>query len=81
MKKNRHQRRFEDKINSLTKKQLKKRVIKAKKSTVLTPKQQSLKKKINNVQKHLTIAKATQGSESQGHIEKAGKLIEKYGFK
>ena len=47
----------------------------------ITKKQQSTLKKVSNVQKHLTIAKATSGYESQVHIEKAGKLIKKYGFK
>ncbi len=47
----------------------------------IKPEDQSLQKKIKNVQKHLRIAKAAKGIESQTHVEKAGKLIEKYGFK
>lgn len=43
-------------------------------------KKQSTMKKIANVQKHLRIANATSGDEAMLHIEKAGKLIEKYGF-
>ena len=47
----------------------------------ITPKEQSIIRKVKNVQKHLNIAKATHGHESNVHVEKAGKLIKKYGFK
>lgn len=41
---------------------------------------QSLKRKIQNVAKHLRLSRATKGKESETHMQKAKKLIEKYGF-
>lgn len=46
----------------------------------LSPEEQSIKTKIKNVQRHLRIASASKGYESEVHIKKAGKLIKKYGF-
>ena len=45
----------------------------------LTPQQNSELMKYKNVAKQLRIAKATQGSEKQGHLERADKLLTRYG--
>ena len=45
----------------------------------LSPQQQSEAKKYKNVAKHLRIARATKGDEKQGHLEKADKLLTRYG--
>jgi len=43
--------------------------------------QQSYNKKVANVEKHLRVARACKDPhEKQVHIEKAEKLIERYGF-
>lgn len=40
----------------------------------------SFNRKQKNVAKHLRIAKATKGIEKQGHLEKAEKLLNRYGW-
>lgn len=45
----------------------------------LTPQQNSELMKYKNVERLLRIAKATKGSEKQGHLERADKLLIRYG--
>lgn len=46
----------------------------------ISPQQHSMNKKKSNVAKHLRIAQATKGEERQKHLERADKLLTKYGM-